>query len=401
MADSKRGWKRVKFGEVVRQVKDRADPSTAGLDRYVAGEHMDTDDLRIRRWGNIGDGYLGPAFHMRFKPGHVLYGSRRTYLRKVAVADFEGICANTTFVLASANPDELLPELLPFIMQTEGFHEHSRRESKGSVNPYVNFSDLAWFELALPPLDEQRRMVKLLSANLGLHHALSIVGERAVGMRASLARRYFLPEDSSRHFWGHELIAGGALSLQTGPFGTVLKASAYTTTEQGYPVINPVDMADGRIVVDHAPRVGAEDWQRLSKYWMREGDMLLGRKRHMDNLVFVQSEHAGYVVGSDCIRFRADPSQIHARYLFHLLRSEPVQHWLQAQAGGNGTVMPGMNEQILGRLRIYLPELETQERIAREFDELEGASVENVRRLGECQTMFKEMVGALLGGSSS
>ena len=30
---------------------------------------MDTDDLRIRRWGEIGDGYLGPAFHMRFKPG--------------------------------------------------------------------------------------------------------------------------------------------------------------------------------------------------------------------------------------------------------------------------------------------------------------------------------------------
>lgn len=80
-------WRRVAFGDVVRQVKDRVDPEASGLKRYVAGEHMDTDDLRLRRWGRIGDGYLGPAFHMRFKPGHVLYGSRRTYLRKVAVAD--------------------------------------------------------------------------------------------------------------------------------------------------------------------------------------------------------------------------------------------------------------------------------------------------------------------------
>ena len=34
---------------------------------------MDTDDLHIRRWGTVGNGYLGPAFHARFRPGHVLY----------------------------------------------------------------------------------------------------------------------------------------------------------------------------------------------------------------------------------------------------------------------------------------------------------------------------------------
>ena len=141
----RRGWTRVAFGDVVRQVRDRVDPDESGLERYVAGEHMDTDDLRLRRWGSIGDGYLGPAFNMRFKPGHVLYGSRRTYLRKVAVADFEGITANTTFVLESKNPNVLLPELLPFIMQTESFNDHSVKQSKGSVNPCINFSDLAWF----------------------------------------------------------------------------------------------------------------------------------------------------------------------------------------------------------------------------------------------------------------
>ena len=87
----KKGWTRVAFGDVVKQVRERVDPENSDIERYVAGEHMDTDDLKIRRWGIIGDGYLGPAFHMRFKPGHVLYGSRRTYLRKVALADFEGI----------------------------------------------------------------------------------------------------------------------------------------------------------------------------------------------------------------------------------------------------------------------------------------------------------------------
>lgn len=44
----------MKFGDVVRQVKEKADPNRAGLERYIAGEHMDTDDLRLLRWGEIG-----------------------------------------------------------------------------------------------------------------------------------------------------------------------------------------------------------------------------------------------------------------------------------------------------------------------------------------------------------
>ncbi len=160
----KAGWARVAFGDVVRKVNDKVDPWDSGLERYVAGEHMDTDDLRIRRWGLIGDDYLGPAFHMRFKPGHVLYGSRRTYLRKVALAEFEGITANTTFVLETKDSARLMPELLPFLMQTEAFHSYSIKHSKGSVNPYINFSDLESFEFLLPPIQEQARLVEAFTA---------------------------------------------------------------------------------------------------------------------------------------------------------------------------------------------------------------------------------------------
>jgi type I restriction enzyme S subunit len=164
-AAARSGWRLVPFGEVVRQVKKDVDPNNGGLDRYVAGEHIDTDDLRIRRWGTVGDGYLGPAFHRKFVKGQVLYCSRRTYLRKVAVADFDGICANTTFVLEPKTPD-LLSEFLPVIMQSERFTDHSVKQSKGSVNPYINFKDIAWYEFHLPPTDEQHRIAMIWGAAL-------------------------------------------------------------------------------------------------------------------------------------------------------------------------------------------------------------------------------------------
>lgn len=189
LAIDKSTWKKVKFGDVAKQVKDRVDPATSGITRYVAGEHMDTDELRISRWGEVGDGYLGPAFHMRFKPGHVLYGSRRTYLRKVAVADFDGICANTTFVIAPSNPKALLPTYLPFIMSSEPFHKHSNGESKGSVNPYVNWPDLAKFEFLLPPLADQQRIADLLwtieGHRLNLGSEADVLHDRVLSSRVS------------------------------------------------------------------------------------------------------------------------------------------------------------------------------------------------------------------------
>lgn len=160
----KSAWKRVKLGGVASASKEKVDPYDGTVDRFVAGEHMDTDDLKIHRWGDPDEVDLGPAFHRRFRPGQVLYGSRRTYLRKVAVADFDGVCANTTFVVETKDPRLLLQEFLPFVMMSEPFHAFAIAESKGSVNPYVNWSDIARFEFDLPPLDEQKRIAGLFWA---------------------------------------------------------------------------------------------------------------------------------------------------------------------------------------------------------------------------------------------
>lgn len=88
---------RVKFGDVVKDVKINIDRLNNPYEYYVAGDHMDSEDLTIHRKGCFTTDDVGPAFIRVFKPGQILYGSRRTYLKKIAVADFEGVCANTTF----------------------------------------------------------------------------------------------------------------------------------------------------------------------------------------------------------------------------------------------------------------------------------------------------------------
>jgi len=162
---------RVKFGDVVKDVKINIDRLNNPYEYYVAGDHMDSEDLTIHRKGCFITDDVGPAFIRVFKPGQILYGSRRTYLKKIAVADFEGVCANTTFVFETKDPHAFEQRLLPFIMLSKDFTTWSIAKSKGSTNPYVLFSDLADFEFELPPLEEQKVLADKLWAAYRLKEA--------------------------------------------------------------------------------------------------------------------------------------------------------------------------------------------------------------------------------------
>jgi len=85
-------------------------------------------------------------------------------LKKVAVADFEGITSNTTFVLESKDESKMLQGLIPYIMLSDDFTEYSIKKSKGSTNPYILFSDIAEYEFELPNHSKQVELLGLLTA---------------------------------------------------------------------------------------------------------------------------------------------------------------------------------------------------------------------------------------------
>jgi len=79
----------VRFGDVVENCAEICtgtyDPAEAGLERFVAMEHLEPGSLQVQSWGNVAD---GTVFTRQRRPGQVLFGKRRAYLRKVAVAEF-------------------------------------------------------------------------------------------------------------------------------------------------------------------------------------------------------------------------------------------------------------------------------------------------------------------------
>ena len=153
----KPGWKVWRFDQMATNVNVRIDnPSESGMAHYVGLEHLDADSLKIRRWGTPDD---VEATKLMFKTGDIIFGRRRAYQRKLGVAEFDGICSAHAMVLR-AKPDVVLPELLPFFMQSDLFMGRAVEISVGSLSPTINWKTMAVQEFALPPKDEQEKLLK-------------------------------------------------------------------------------------------------------------------------------------------------------------------------------------------------------------------------------------------------
>ena len=206
----KPGWRWVKFGDVVRLSKARSqDPLADGIERYVGLEHLEPGDLRIRSWGSVADGV---TFTSVFQPGQVLFGKRRAYQRKVAVADFSGVCSGDIYVLETKDAQVLLPELLPFICQTDAFFDHAVGTSAGSLSPRTNWTSLDHFEFALSPIDEQKRLVELLGSIAALEEELRIAEHEADRLQKAAMQDLL---DADLNGWASKPI-GQVLKVTTG-----------------------------------------------------------------------------------------------------------------------------------------------------------------------------------------
>lgn len=138
----------VKFGDICREVKlTTKDPLADGYELYIGLEHLDSSSLKINRWGLIRED--NPSFTRVFKKGHILFGKRRCYLKKAAIAEFDGICSGDIIVM---EPNEALQSkgILPFIIQSEAFWNWAIQTSSGSLSPRTKFKSLEPFTLSLP-----------------------------------------------------------------------------------------------------------------------------------------------------------------------------------------------------------------------------------------------------------
>ena len=165
--------------------------------------------------------------------------------------------------------------------------------------------------------------------------------------------------------------------FQTGPFGSELKAAEYLPAEPpaagrapGVPVAMPRDLVAGRVETAAIARVAEERAEKLARYRVRPGDLLVARRGKLGRSALVTAAEDGWVCGTGCL-VRLGPGA-EPRYLIQYLAWPATVGWLAANAVGQ--TMPHLNTKILGRLPVRLPPPEVQRKIAEALESVDQAA---------------------------
>lgn len=366
----KPGWRTVKFGDVVRLSKARcADPLAEGVERYVGLEHLEPGDLRIRRWGNVADGV---TFTSLFKPGQVLFGKRRAYQRKVAVVDFSGVCSGDIYVLESQDANVLLPELLPFICQTDAFFEHAVGTSAGSLSPRTNWSSLADFEFALPPTEEQRRIVTAMAA----------FDECFESYRVALADGNALIQSLLARMWNSfpqrkigALIEDGFIAPpQDGNHGEKHpKASDYVA--EGVPFVMASDLKGGRVDFANCSKIPESLARSLRIGFARAGDILLSHKGTVGEVARLPEAATDFVMLTPQVTYYRvlDPCRLMSDWLYFAFQAPGFQRLLEQYGKQSTRAYVGITTQ--RELTIPVADVAIQQQTVAELAAAENAIV--------------------------
>lgn len=181
-------WKKFRFDEIAYSISERVEPGETDLDIYVGLEHLDPETIHIKRTGVPSD---VEGTKLRVYKGDVIFGKRRAYQRKAAIAHFDGICSAHALVLR-ANEKVIDPKLFPFFMHSDFFMHRAIDISVGSLSPTINWGTLKTEEFLLPPKEQQVQLAELLWAADEVVENNMKLGASLYLTQKSLLKEYFM-----------------------------------------------------------------------------------------------------------------------------------------------------------------------------------------------------------------
>ena len=362
----------VKFGDICREVKlTTKDPIADGYERYIGLEHLDSGSLKIKRWGMIAED--NPSFTRVFKKGHILFGKRRPYLKKAAIAEFDGVCSGDIIVLD--NKSGIRKDLLPYLIQSESFWEWSIKTSSGSLSPRTKFKSLAEYKFELSDKTMQEQQEKALEKTLEIEN-ISSACEASLSMLTDMlvlhkthsnhairslkqAREINIPDGWSQYKL-EDLAIKERNSFVIGPFGSDLVVSDFK--KAGHPVIFVRDIQPNRLDWISNTFVDDEKFEKLAAHKAQAGDVIFTKMGLPPGISAVYPDLLGTgIITADIIRLRPNLDIVEPEYLSYVANSRFFRQQVRMITAGQ--TRPKLTLADFKKLIVYLPSLDEQRRL--------------------------------------
>jgi type I restriction enzyme M protein len=383
----RKGWKRVAFGQFADSVNERVEPADAAEEIYVGLDDLDSGSLHIRRWGK-GSDVIGTK--LRFRKGDIIFGRRRAYQRKLAVAEVDGICSAHAMVVR-AKPAVVLPEFLPFLMMSDRFMNRAVEISVGSLSPTINWTTLKLEEFDLPPLDQQRRIAEILWAVDEVKDAVATLSKNVKSAITAFSENLF--GERSEYNRNGKITLGEVAKLQSGyPF----KSDEFV--EHGDKLLRGSNVGVNR--VDWSPDITrcfpTERRHEVVEFILNAGDIVVAMDRPFISEGFKIARIAEADLPALLLQRvgRFQPSEkILLEFLWLYLHSASFQR--QLQLSQQGSHLPHISRFDVESTKLFVPTLKEQERLVIEFKRLEIAAKETREYEVHCATLNSAIINTV------
>lgn len=374
---------KVLLGDVSRERKETCKGSKSGYP-IVGLEHMVPEELTLTSWSDNSENTFSKVFHK----GDVLFGRRRAYLKKAAVAPFDGICSGDITVI-EANAERIVPELLPFIIQNDALFDYAVGKSAGSLSPRVKWEHLKNYTFELPDMNKQRELAELLWAMVDAKKSY----QELIAATDELVKSQFIEMfgDLNRNNKGWELSPlSKILLIERG--GSPRPIEKYITdSEDGVNWIKIGDADEGSIYITHTKEKIIREGTSKSRY-VEPGDFLLSNSMSFGRPYILTIDgyiHDGWLVLRDRLR------RYEKLFLYALLSSDYANMSFRTMAAGS--VVKNLNKELVGNLMVPVPPMELQMQYAAFIEQSDKSKFELEQALSELNATYKRIIAENLG----
>ncbi len=377
---NKKIWNEVKYGDYVDHIeKNETNPDIRRYSRYVSVEHIERGDFKVRSWADE----IMPTFFRKFKTGQILFGKRRAYQRKVAIAEFDGICSPHIWALEAKK--DLTQNFLPYVMLTEKFYEYVNANSAGTMSPYIKWPQLSQYSFLLPPPKEQTQIAELFQS-------IEVAIEQAEQQENNLLK---LKKTFSNGLLSKEAAFGNLLNKKNCTptnFGGVADCDVQHDKEKkevsrfiGLENIEPENL---KITTWGNIADGTTFTKRFSK-----GDLLFGKRRAYLKKVAV-ADFDG-ICSADILVLKAKEEKMLKELLpFYVSAEAFINHAVSTSAG---SLSPRTKWKDLAVLEISIPDLKTQEKILEVFQQIETTLSQLKTQKQTLKNLKQRLLNEILG----
>jgi type I restriction enzyme S subunit len=340
--------KSAPLSEIATIERRGIDPSSVPSEtRYLGLEHIERGG-RIIGSDTVGNAELAST-KFAFTAEHVLYGKLRPYLGKVSRPTFSGVCS--TDILPIRPGPTLDRDYLAHYLCQQTIVNFAASRTSGANLPRISPTVLGTFPIPLPPLDEQRRIARILDHVDALRAMRRDVLNRLEQLEKSCFSGMFGDPVKNDRGWPAGLLGDQSLRVTDGEHKTPLRS------ESGIPLLSARSIQRGWIDFGATDFVADDEYQKLrSRIEPQDGDVLISCSGTIGRVARVRGPQRFAMVRS--VALVRPGAGLSAGFLEHLLATESMNALMNVRA--NSSAQANLFQNQIKNLPVIVPPIALQ-----------------------------------------